>query len=374
MPLLTVMIPVYNGERYLADALNSVLSQPFTDLEALVLDDGSSDETPRICQEFSRRDARVVVSRHTNVGLGRNRNLGYPLIRGRWLIFLDHDDILIPGVLSKGLAQILSQCERAGVGMVVTSRVRADSQLENPLLDPIPLDGIYPSRGGCAWKIPYELSTNIYRTDVVVGNNILFAESRPEMESIFRHQAAVLAGKVLFCRNAALEIRRSCDTQITRNWNRLRMRAVRIAGYAALPDWHRSHKSPAHDVERAYGELDGTIIEFFRCAASTRTPYDKMKDALMDAGVSEETLSPNSRYTRMANSLLKSYRARDVKHLRALSMLCLIKSLPGKCAGKALSALSSQRLSRERLERMAVNMPECIGELLRSEQDNDKEI
>lgn len=356
-PLVTIMIPVYNGERFVEDAVRSALSQPLRNLEVLLLDDGSTDGTPLICDELAAHDPRVIVSHHENVGLGENRNMGYPLVRGRWLVFLDHDDVLVPGVLSDDLADALSLCEEAGVGMVVTSRARGDSRLESLVLDPAPLDGVHESLDGCSWQLPYELATNLYRTDVVVGQDIRFATSRPEMESIFRHQAAYLSGRVAFCPDAALEIRRGSEEQITRTWNRLRMRAVRIAGYSSLPDWHRAHGDVAADVARAYDSLSGTIVDFFRCAAMERASLDDMAHALDEASVPAEALEPSERYGTTANRMLSLYRRRSATGLRTASVAHGAAHLLRKATGRTGAPGGSRSISRDDLARMASDLP-----------------
>lgn len=366
MPRITVMIPVYNGERYIAEALDSVLSQPFSDLEILVLDDGSNDSTPRICQRYAEKDERVVLFRHENVGLGRNRNLGYSRVTGKWLVFLDHDDVLSPGVLSNKLARALDACEQLGVGMVVTSRVRSDSRLQNMKFDPIPLDGIHPSQDGCSWQIAYELATNIYRSDVILDNRIFFAETRPEMESIFRHQAAFLAGKVLFCRDSALEVRRGCETQVTKNWNQLHMRAVRVAGYSTLPDWHRQHGSDPHDLRSAYKLYCETIVDYFRYSLRKGITLHALVEELQEAGVPDSALSPSENYTISANLLLDLFQRRWVTPLRIIVFLQTVVHVFRKVSRKLVFLARSRAISAVELKSMAKELPDNIISLLRS--------
>lgn len=97
MPKVSVVIPVYNGERFLADALQSVVNQTFRDLEIIVVDDGSTDGTGKIVRQFP---GPISYHRQENQGAGVARNVGVSLAQGEWVAFLDADDVWYPEKLS----------------------------------------------------------------------------------------------------------------------------------------------------------------------------------------------------------------------------------------------------------------------------------
>jgi len=97
MPKVSVVIPVFNGERFIGDAIQSVLNQTFQDFEIILVDDGSSDETERIAREFS---GSIAYHRQQNQGAGIARNLGVALAQGDWMAFLDADDVWHPDKLA----------------------------------------------------------------------------------------------------------------------------------------------------------------------------------------------------------------------------------------------------------------------------------
>ena len=106
MPAVSIIIPVYNTEKYLRECLDSVLAQTMTDIEVLCVDDGSTDSSPEILNEYAAKDPRVtVINSEINNGLGGARNLGLPHATGKYLLFLDSDDIFDPQLVEKTYAR-----------------------------------------------------------------------------------------------------------------------------------------------------------------------------------------------------------------------------------------------------------------------------
>lgn len=93
-PLVSVIIPVYKVESYLRQCVDSVLAQTYTDFEIILVDDGSPDGCPAICDEYAAKDSRVKVMHKENGGLSDARNVGIKGAKGEYLLFLDSDDYL----------------------------------------------------------------------------------------------------------------------------------------------------------------------------------------------------------------------------------------------------------------------------------------
>ncbi len=104
--LLSVVMPVYNVEGYLTEAVESVLSQSYRNLELILVDDGSTDTSGALCDAFAAQDRRVRVIHKENGGLGAARNTGIEAARGVYLAFVDSDDIVLPGAYSTMLASL----------------------------------------------------------------------------------------------------------------------------------------------------------------------------------------------------------------------------------------------------------------------------
>ena len=93
--MLSIIVPVYNVEPYLRKCLDSIVNQTYRDLEILVIDDGSTDGSGKICDEY-KRDERVKVFHMKNRGLSCARNLGLDEAQGEWIGFVDSDDWIEP--------------------------------------------------------------------------------------------------------------------------------------------------------------------------------------------------------------------------------------------------------------------------------------
>ena len=90
-----MIVPVYNVAPYLQECLDSVLKQTYTKLEIILIDDGSTDASGKICDEYAKVDKRVRVVHQKNAGLGPARNTGLDLCTGTYLTFVDSDDFLV---------------------------------------------------------------------------------------------------------------------------------------------------------------------------------------------------------------------------------------------------------------------------------------
>ena len=92
--LVSVIIPVFNVEEYLTDCVESVIKQSYQDIEILLVDDGSTDRSGEICDEFAKKDARIQVIHKKNGGLSEARNTAISIANGEYIYFLDSDDII----------------------------------------------------------------------------------------------------------------------------------------------------------------------------------------------------------------------------------------------------------------------------------------
>lgn len=117
-PLVSVVMPAYNAERYIGEAISSVLSQTYKNWELLILDDCSSDRTAEIAEHFVSCDTRIHLLRNPqNMGVAKTRNRGLTLAQGEWVALLDSDDVWRSDKVEKQLAL----AERSRAELVYTS-------------------------------------------------------------------------------------------------------------------------------------------------------------------------------------------------------------------------------------------------------------
>ncbi|MDR1460052.1 MAG: glycosyltransferase [Campylobacteraceae bacterium] len=93
-PLISVIVPIYNVERYLEKCLNSIINQTYKNLEIILVDDGSPDNCGKICEEYAKKDNRIRVVHKSNGGLSSARNAGLDIANGEYIAFVDSDDYI----------------------------------------------------------------------------------------------------------------------------------------------------------------------------------------------------------------------------------------------------------------------------------------
>ena len=100
-PLISVIVPVYNVQEYLEKCVNSLLEQTYKNLEIILVDDGSTDQSGILCDKMSEKDNRILVIHKNNGGLSDARNVGIDRARGKYLYFVDSDDYISDNILQK---------------------------------------------------------------------------------------------------------------------------------------------------------------------------------------------------------------------------------------------------------------------------------
>jgi glycosyltransferase involved in cell wall biosynthesis len=146
MPKVSVIIPAYNVDRYLAAALESLISQTENDFEALIVDDGSTDRTAAIAADFVTRDRRFKLLQKPNGGLSSARNFGIKQAVGEYIALLDGDDVYLPSKLAAHIATLEAHPE-VGLAYGASQAMRDDGQptwlkISGQPIDPDPLTAL----------------------------------------------------------------------------------------------------------------------------------------------------------------------------------------------------------------------------------------
>ena len=119
-PMVTMIIPVYNAQDSIRRCIESVLNQGYMDFELLLIDDGSTDASGEICEEYQKKDSRVQVIHKENTGVSDTRNLGLKKAKGQYIQFLDSDDWITPDATSL----MVRAAKESGCDMVIADFYR----------------------------------------------------------------------------------------------------------------------------------------------------------------------------------------------------------------------------------------------------------
>ena len=114
-PVLSLLIPIYNVQRYLRECLDSAVAQTLKDIEIICINDGSTDNSPAIIREFMERDGRVKMIDKANSGVAATRNMGLREARGKYLQFVDADDTIQPYATEL----LVQRAEESGADLVI---------------------------------------------------------------------------------------------------------------------------------------------------------------------------------------------------------------------------------------------------------------
>lgn len=201
-PKVTVIIPVYNGERYLKQCMDSIVGQTLKDIEILCVDDGSSDKSLEIMESYMHRDKRIKVICQKNSGAGAARNKGMSLAKGEYLSFLDADDFFEPDMLEQTYKKAKKQ--NAQVLVFGSDQYREDLgtfcqvgwTLRKHALPPYrPMDhrtfteNVFKVFVGWTWD-------KLFEREFVQGYKLNFQEQRTSNDLLFVFMAIVLAERI----------------------------------------------------------------------------------------------------------------------------------------------------------------------------------
>lgn len=199
-PTISVIVPVYNVDKYLPKCIDSILAQTYKNFELLLIDDGSTDNSGKICDEYAARESRISVYHKENGGVSSARNFGVDIARGEWLTFFDGDDTFEKDTLeicasyfsNYDIVRFSIKFDYGDTSSIVS--INEDDTLDNYKMKVISRDAIL---GVCV---------GFYKKELFNSNNIRFDRSLVSGEDWLVQFQLLVAAKSIKFLNAPLYI------------------------------------------------------------------------------------------------------------------------------------------------------------------------
>lgn len=236
-PIVSVVIPAYNAERFIAQCLHSVLGQSLNEIEVIVVDDGSMDATSRVVGGFCSTDERVSLVRQQNQYAGVARNVGMNHARGEYLYFLDADDYIDPDFLGEAVSRMrqdnsdVAICRAWSVDYETNQRESLDyafrfSENNEECIDPRKIKGkVFQDLVGWPWD-------KIFKAEFIKGRRLEYQNLRSTNDAYFVFLSVCLAEKISILNRHYVYHRTNNSSSLEKtrstSWNNATMAALAI--------------------------------------------------------------------------------------------------------------------------------------------------
>lgn len=200
MPKVSVIVPVYNAEKYLHECVNSILNQTLSDLELILVDDGSTDSSPVLCDQYAAQDARVKVIHKANGRAASARNAGLRAATGEYVAFVDSDDWISSDMYEKML--------QTGADVTLCDYVRFQDEREFPFTQKSVVAGFYDKPQMREKIYPHlvmdgiEYPITISNWAMLISREIIIENQLSYREDIHVSEDAPFGSEVLYCANS----------------------------------------------------------------------------------------------------------------------------------------------------------------------------
>ena len=222
---VSIIIPVYNCEQYLEDCLQSVLTQTLRALEVICVDDGSTDDSYDILEEYKEKDSRIIVIHKENKGTGAARNDGLRLAKGECIGFVDPDDWVKPEMYER-LYSLIKE-KNLDIAMCMPDGFDEKNRVNAPFpyfiddnFDIIPDDKIFNWRDISPFKYPMCVWNKLYTKELFDKNNIDFAQGLDFEDHKVIFGALLAAEKIFFVREKLYVYRYNREGSVLTDNNR----------------------------------------------------------------------------------------------------------------------------------------------------------
>lgn len=257
MNTLSIITPAYNAQAFIGQLIESIICQPIM-VEHIIVNDGSSDNTKFVCEEYAKKYNNIRLINSENKGAGAARNIGIRAATGRYLIFVDSDDLLYSNVINDNFLLFLKSCDHKNIDIISTAIGSSDVNLINKptIIQP---QKIHEIKGSLPWL---EFWSFIYRHDFITENHIDFFEyQEQDVESAFRYRTFSKTSRIVVAPQYSYYLRRVNPTSNMHTINYYKLYRIKAKVYAQLVDEAMSNNRPQEEA----GRLQYTEIECIYC-------------------------------------------------------------------------------------------------------------
>lgn len=223
-PLISVIVPVYKVEEYLNQCIDSIVSQTYRNLEIILVDDGSPDNCPKICDDWAEKDNRIKVLHLQNGGAGRARNVGYSVCTGEFISFVDSDDVLYSCFYKNMLCCFYDDVEIVECDYCLFETVLPPFiELDNPEKEEY--DANMAMYGHISDSVFRQVIWNkLYKKRVVDG--VAFPEGKLIDDEFWTYQVIGRAKKLIHLKQRLYAYRQQSDSVMHKKYSILRLQAL----------------------------------------------------------------------------------------------------------------------------------------------------
>ncbi len=226
MPKVSVVIPVYNTEKYIHECLNSVINQKLKDVEIICVDDGSTDGSLKILKQYAKKDKRIKIITQSNLKQGAARNNGMKVATGEYIAFLDSDDYWREDTLQilykRAFENNLDMLSFSGINFIDFNRKLQENPYYQFKYLPEDFDTKCFNYKQCTKfidKVAVSACLTFYKHEFLQKNNITFPENLYFEDDVFFTNAFLMARRCGICKET-LYFRRVHSTSTTQNWSK----------------------------------------------------------------------------------------------------------------------------------------------------------
>lgn len=196
--LVSIIVPVYNTESYLEKCLNSILNQTYKNIEVIIIDDGSTDNSYKILQEFQNKDKRIILLQQDNSGQGVARNKGIEVSKGKYIFFVDSDDKVTENMVEEMVLEIEKTNSDFSSFLIAFEDSKSQKIYKKKFNSTIlKNEEIYQNTLEIKdiFSVPWN---KIYKRKFLVDNEIYFPKIKKNEDMLFVHKLAFFSNKCSF--------------------------------------------------------------------------------------------------------------------------------------------------------------------------------